>query len=216
MNKKIILLLALLLMLSTAMLVSAQNVGVKPGDWITYSVSFTGTPDPTHEVTSANMTVLAVQGKTIQVNILSTYSNGTQVSTNSTLDLATGYLIDNFIIPSGLTTGNEFNSNMGNMGKMMITNTTQGTCVGATRTVVSATYGNNTYFWDQATGVSVEGITVEPNYTMHSLATNTNMWTPQTTSGSYPDMMLIYVVIIVIVVIIIIVAAALAMSRRRR
>src|SRR5512138_2298569 len=99
MNKKIIILLALLLMLSTVMMVSAQNVGVKPGDWITYTVSFTGTPDPSHEVTSANLTVLAVQGTTIQINILSTYSNGTHVSTNSTLDLSTGYLIDNFIIP---------------------------------------------------------------------------------------------------------------------
>ncbi len=201
-------------MLSTVMMVSAQKVGVKPGDWITYTVSFTGTPDPSHEITSANMTVLAVQGTTIQVNILSTYSNGTQVSTNSTLDLATGYLIDNFIIPAGLTTGSEFNSNMGNMNKMMISNTTQGTCVGATRTIVSATYGNNTYFWDQATGVSVEGTTVEPNYTMHSLATNTNMWTPQA-SGSSPDMMLVYVAIVVIVAIIIIVAAMFAVGRRR-
>ncbi len=201
-------------MLSTVIMASAQKVGVKPGDWVTYTVSFTGTPDPSHEVTSANMTVLAVQGTTIQVNILSTYSNGTQVSTNSTLDFATGNLIDNFIIPSGLTTGSEFNSNMGNMGKMMITNTTQGTCVGATRTVVSASYGNNTYFWDQATGVSVEGISVQPDYTMHSLATNTNMWTLPT-SNSSPDMTLIYVAIIVIVVIIIIVAAALAISRRR-
>lgn len=217
-KKKIIALIVLLMAFSTVVIASAQMVvGVKKGDWIEYTVTTTGTPpDSAHSITAARMEVLDVQGTTIQVNITSTYSNGTQVSSPSTLNLATGQLIDNFIIPAGLTTDSEFNSNMGTMVRMKITGTSQGTCVGATRTVVTATNSNNTYVWDQATGVSVEGTTTEPTYTMHTLATNTNMWTLPSSTESSPDMTLIYVAVIVIVVIVVVAAIAVFAVRSRK
>jgi hypothetical protein len=88
---------------------AALTVGVKEGDWIEYQVTFTGTPpDPSHSVVEANMTVLNVTGTSIHVNIISTLSNGTQLSTNSTLNLETGQLIDNFIIPANLQKGDQF------------------------------------------------------------------------------------------------------------
>jgi hypothetical protein len=209
-NKKIIV-IVLLAIFSTAIASSnALSIGVKKGDWIEYTVTFTGTPpDPSHSIMAARMQVTSIQGDVINVTIVSTYTNGTQDTTDSTLNLDTGQLIDNFIIPSGLTTGNQFSSTIGTNGKMTIENTMQGSYCGATRTVVTATSGNNTYTWDQATGVSVEGTTTEPTYTMRSLATATNMWSP--------DMTLVYFAAIVVVVIVVVaVVVVLALRRRKK
>jgi hypothetical protein len=179
MNKKLVLgLILLFLLLSSISIASAQlKVGVKNGDWIQYQVTYTGTPDPSHAIAAAKMEVLDVQGTTIKVNILSTYSNGTQVSTNSTLNLQTGQLIDNFIIPANLTKGDQFYDS--NVGNITIAGVEEKTYAGATRTVINATSGDNTYIWDQATGISVEGISVGSDYTMHTFANETNIWQSQ-------------------------------------
>jgi hypothetical protein len=217
-NKKAIALIVLIAILSaTITATGAVTVGVKPGDWIEYQVTFTGTPpDPSHSITAARMEVMAVQGDVINVTIVSTYPDGTQATTNSTLNLDTGELIDNFIIPAGLASGSEFSSTMGNMGKMMIGGDKQGSYCGATRTVVTATSGNNTYTWDQATGVSVEGTTTEPTYTMHSLATSTNMWSSQTSLSGSPDMTIVYAIVVVVVVIVLVAVVAVLAFRRRK
>ena len=179
MNKKIVFgILAILVILGSVNVMSAQlNVGVKAGDWITYSVSFTGTPDPSHAISSSNMTVLSVQGTQINVTIDSTYQNGTKITTDSTLNLQTGQLIDNFIIPANLAMGDIFYSSY--YGNVTITGQEQKSYAGATRTVLNATLDNNTYIWDQQTGVSLEGISDQPTYTMHSLINQTNMWQAQ-------------------------------------
>jgi hypothetical protein len=217
--KKIVILVVMFLLLSVgASVAGAVTVGVKKGDWIEYTVTSTGTLDESHKISAARMEVMNVEGDVIQVNIVSTYSNGTQVSTDSTLNLDTGILIDNFIIHANLTTGMSFNSNMGNMGKMMIGASRQGSYCGATRIVVTATYGGNSYIWDQATGVSVEGnsegtLNGEP-YTMHSLATATNMW--QTEAPATPDLTLIYAAVIVVAVIIAAIVVVLALRSRKK
>lgn len=214
-NKAIALIVLLAVLSVVAATASAVPIGVKAGDWIEYSVTSSNVPAD-HDITSSRMTIMDVQGDVIHVNILSTYANGTQVPTNSTLNLATGDLIDNFIIPANLTTGTEFNSNMGNMGRMMIGGSRQGSYCGATRTVVTTTYGGNIYTWDRATGVSVEGnsegILNGQAYTMHSLATATNMW--QTEATATPDNTLLYVAVIVVVVIIVVAAVAVLALRR--
>jgi len=211
-KEKIVTLIVVLMVLSTAVSASAAvSVGVKKGDWIEYQVSFTGTPDPTHSVVAAKMEVLDVQGLIIQVNIVSTYSNGTQVSTNSTLNLETGQLIDNFIIPAGLTIGDKFLDS--NVGNITITGSEQRTYAGATRTVINATSGDNTYVWDQATGISVEGISVGSDYTMNSLATATNIWQSET-SGT--DMTLVYVAVVIVAVFVIIAIAVVAARRGKK
>jgi hypothetical protein len=158
---------------------AALTVGVKEGDWIEYQVNITGTPpDPSQSVVEANMTVLNVSGTSIQVNIISTLSNGTQLSTNSTLDLQTGQLIDNFIIPANLQKGDRFyDSAIGS--NITITGSQQGIYGGATRTVINATSGSNTYVWDQVTGVDVEGFSSGEGYTMHTLVSGTNIWQSQ-------------------------------------
>jgi hypothetical protein len=212
MNKKIILVVfSIFLALSLISMASAQlAVGVKAGDWIQYQVSFTGTPpDPSHAIVAANMTVLSVQGTAINVNIASTMSNGTVLSTNSTLNLQTGQLIDNFIIPANLTKGDQFLDS--NVGNITIANVGQGTYVGATRTVVNATSGSNTYVWDQATGIDVEGFSTGASYTMHTLANATNMWPTQV-----PEFSTTAIGSIIVIGAVAIVTAAVAITRKRK
>jgi hypothetical protein len=209
MNKKFLALLSFVLVLSLIGAVSAQPAaGVKKGDWIEYKVTYTGSPSPDHSIASARMEVLDVSAPLIYVNILATYANGTQENTKSTLNLQTGTLIDDFIIPANLTTGDSFyDSRVGNIN---ITNTKQDTYAGATRTVISATSGGNAYIWDQLTGVSVEGNSIQPDYTMHTIVTATNLW-----QSSGLDPVIIYATI-VIVAIIIAASAFLLYTKRKR
>ena len=194
MDKKLALgLILFFLLLSSISIASAQlKVGVKNGDWIQYQVTYTGTPDPSHAIAAAKMEVLDVQGTTIKVNILSTYSNGTQISTDSTLNLQTGQLIDNFIIPANLTKGDQFYDS--NVGNITIAGVEEKTYAGATRTVINATSGDNTYIWDQATGISVEGISIGSDYTMHTFANETNIWQSQIPEISKTNINLLAVV----------------------
>jgi hypothetical protein len=153
------------------------------------------------------MEILDVSGPMIYVNIISTYANGTQETTKSTLNLQTGQLIDDFIIPPNLKTGDSFYDSRA--GNITISNTEQRTYAGAERTVVSATNLGNTYIWDQQTGVSVEGTSSGEDYTMHSLATATNMW-----ESAGLDPVIVYTFIII--VIIIVVASAFLLYTRKR
>ena len=153
-----------------------MSVGVKPGDWIEYNVTYTGNLTQGHDVTWARMTVTGVQGTNISVSIISRLADGSNETTDSVLNLQTGHLIDDFIIPANLNVGDTFRDE--NLGNVTINSVEQRTYVGAVRTVVSASAGNNTYVWDQATGVSVEGTAEGTDYSMHTIVSATNMWLP--------------------------------------
>lgn len=184
------------------------SVGVKKGDWIEYKVSYTGSPVAEHDVVWARMEVLEVQGPSITVRITSTFSDGSTEQSTTTLNLETGHLIDNFIIPANLNVGDTFFAE--NLGNVTITKAEQRTYAGATRTVLSASTSENTYFWDQATGVSVEGNTKTPDYTMHTIVEDTNMWQPKGQNWAT----LIAVVIIVLVAVALI--AGFLWSRKKK
>jgi hypothetical protein len=170
--------IALILLCILIPIVSANlTVGVKKGDWIEYSVTYSGTPSQDHAINWARIDVIGVQGVDIDIGITSRYANGTMEVFNSTLDLATGYLIDDFIIPADLHVGDSFLDY--NQGNINISSTEQQTYAGTTRTVVSASTSQNTYVWDQKTGVSVEGTSHQTDYTMHTIVEDTNMWQPQ-------------------------------------
>lgn len=214
-TKILLMVLSVFAILSLACIASAQlSVGVKKGDWIQYQVTFTGTPSPDHSIVQAKMEVLDVQAPTIKVNILSTYANGTQVSTNSTLNLQTGQLIDDFIIPANLAAGDKFLDS--NVGNVTISSVEQRTYAGATRTVVTASSNSNTYVWDQATGISVEGTFQGSDYTMHSLASATNMWEAENTILGLAPMTFYLLIAIVIAIVAIIIAAVAFTSMRRK
>ena len=169
--------IALILVLSLSLPVFADlSVGVKKGDWIEYSVTYTGSPTQDHALNWARIEVTDVQGTVIYVSITSRYPNGTSEVFNSTLNLKTGQLIDDFIIPANLKTGDIFLDQ--NQGNITISRTEQLIYAGATRTVVFASTSHNTYVWDQATGVSLEGTSKQPDYSMHTIVEDTNMWQP--------------------------------------
>ncbi|MCW3984121.1 MAG: hypothetical protein NWE96_09020 [Candidatus Bathyarchaeota archaeon] len=169
--------LFLLLCLSLAATAnSAISVGVKSGDWIEYAVSSTGSPMQGHDVTWARMEILNVDGTNISVTITSRFSDTSTDTTQYILNLQTGHLIDDFIIPANLNVGDTFLDE--NLGNVTITQKEQREYAGAQRTVVSASVGNNTYVWDQATGVSVEGDSKGSDWTIHTIVSATNMWQP--------------------------------------
>jgi hypothetical protein len=171
------LLITLLLVSATSFVVAANIVvGVSEGDWIEYQATFTGSPPEGHEVTWARSEVTEVQGTVIKLNVTTKFSDGTQLKENVTLNLETGQIGDAFIIPANLNEGDSFEDRY--HGAMTISAVEERTYAGARRTVVTASTSGSTYYWDQTTGVLVEGISQLPDYSIRSLANNTNMWQP--------------------------------------
>ncbi len=201
--------LALILIVSVASCVEALSVGVKRGDWIEYSVSYTGTPMRGHDIDWARMEILDVADTEIPITITSRFSNGSTETASYTLNLLTGHLIDSFIIPANLNLGDNFLDE--NLGTVTISKVETRQYAGAMRAVVSATVGNNSYVWDQATGVSVEGNSQTADYTIHTLASETNMW--QSSPLNLPSLALLAAVVLVLVFAVV---AVFVYARRRR
>jgi hypothetical protein len=212
MDRKLGLIIALLIVLFGAGAVLAEIlVGVKKGDWIEYQAVFTGTPPAGHEVTWARTNVVNVQGKVISLNITTEFADGTLLNETITLNLETGQLGDEFIIPANLNKGDAFLDKY--QGSITISAVEERTYAGATRTVVSAATAQSTYYWDKATGVLVEGISKFPDYTIHSIADKTNMWQPQI-FGLEPTVF--YALLILAATAIVAVIAFFAVRRKKR
>jgi len=79
------------------------------------------------------------------------------------------------------------------------------------RAMVNTTSNYNTYIWDQATGISVEGISEGSGYTIHSIANATNIWQSQTAGSA---LTLVYFAVVIAAVVT--VAIVLVARRRRR
>jgi hypothetical protein len=198
----------------SAFVVADLSVGVKEGDWIEYSVTSTGAPIDGHDVTWARMQVTGVQGANISVTITSRFSDNTSDTINGTLNLQTGHLIDDFIIPANLNVGDTFIDE--NLGNITIDSKQTRLYAGATRTVLISTVGNNTYVWDKTTGVSLEGKTQTDTYTIHSIVKDTNMWQPQPTpSTNYDFTSLILVVAFCVIVLAVILMATARYIKRK-
>jgi hypothetical protein len=212
MDRKLGLIIALLIVLFGAGAVLAEIlVGVKKGDWIEYQAVFTGTPPAGHEVTWARSEVVDVQGKVIDLDITTQFSNGTLLNETITLNLETGQLGDEFIIPANLNKGDTFLDKY--HGNITVSAVEERTYAGATRTVLSAATAESTYYWDKATGVLVEGISEFPDYTIHSIADKTNMWQPQI-FGLDPTVF--YALLILAATAIVTVIALFAVRRKKR
>ena len=125
----------------------------------------------------AKMEIMSVSGHSIVVSMTSKFSGNTTDVSKATLNLDTGDLIDNFIIPADLTAGQTFFDK--NFGNITIERTEQRTYGGATRTVCITSTSTNTYVWDQDTGVSVEGISQTEEYSIHFIVSETNLWQPR-------------------------------------
>jgi hypothetical protein len=201
----------LIIFVGIGIVLAEISVGVKKGDWIEYQAVFTGTPPAGHEVTRARTEVVNVQGKVISLNITTEFSDGTLLNETITLNLETGQLGDEFIIPANLNKGDAFLDKY--HGNITISAVEERTYADATRTVVSAATAQSTYYWDKATGVLVEGISEFPDYTIHSRADKTNMWQPQI-FGLEPTVF--YALLILAATAIVAVIALLVVRRKKR
>lgn len=153
------------------------SVGVKKGDWIEYQVDYTGNPAGGHDLTWARMELENIQEKSISLEIIVEYSNRTLETMTITLNLETGQLGDDFIIPANLKRGYMFFDK--NLGNITISSVEERSYAGATRTVVHAKTPETDYYWDQGTGFLVEGNSKYPDYTMNTIVYKTNIWKPQ-------------------------------------
>jgi hypothetical protein len=178
MNRKIgIALVLFIVLISVSDVLSEISVGVKKGDWAEYQVDYTGTPPKGHDVTWARMEIKDIQGKSVNAEITVEYSDGTHETMATTLNLETGQLGDDFIVPAGLNNGDTFFDK--NAGNITISSVEEKTYAGATRTIAHATTPETTYYWDKATGLLVEGNSKLPDYTMNTIVDKTNIWQPQ-------------------------------------
>jgi hypothetical protein len=211
MHKEFILIVASLFFLVTAEVVVGEfSVGVKTGDWIEYNVSVTGSPAEKHDVTWARMEVYAVQGSQIDLNITVKFSDGTLEPQTATLNLETGQLGDDFIIPANLNVGDVFFDK--NVGNITISGVEEKLYAGVTRSVMTAATSETTYYWDQATGVLVEGNSHYPEYIMHSIVDKTNLWQSQV-QGLNPTVF--YAMVIGVVALIVVVLTVFIMRRKK-
>lgn len=161
---------------------TAVSVGVKKGDWAEYNVSITGTQPPGHNLVWARMEITDVQGANITIKIDTKDDAGAEATSNATLDLENGYLIDEFIIPANLNVGDRF---LDNPSSSTISGTVDKVVAGATRTLVYVAAQNKTTYWDKSTGMLVEG-TYEGFYanavsTEATRLSATNIWQPDNT-----------------------------------
>jgi hypothetical protein len=211
MGKKFALAIVLFIVLavSVSIVVSAEvSVGVKASDWIEYQVTFTGTPPEGHDVEWARMDIMSVQGKEVSLVIAAKLSNGTWLNETVALNLETGQLGDDFIVPADLNSGNAFFD--GRQGNITISGVEERTYSGAERTVMVGTTAQTTYYWDKATGVLVEGNSSYTDFSMYTKADKTNMWQAQAVEL---DSTVVYAVVIGVAVMI--VAAVLLLRRKK-
>ena len=157
----------------TSSVLADLSVGVKKGDWIEYSVTYVGSPSQGHDIDWARMEITEIKGTNISLSITSRYQNGSTEIFNSTLNLRTGKLIDDFIIPANLNAGNSFLDQ--NLGNITISHVEEHVYSCATRTVLYASTNQSTYVWDKIRGVSVEGTSQQPDYLMHTAVLDTNL-----------------------------------------
>ena len=152
-------------------------VGVKQGDWIEYNVSFTGNPPIEHDAVWARMEIISVDGKKVNASFVSRLANETVLEILEDLDLEKGRLIDMFIIPAYLDEGDVFYDQIS--GQIVIDRVETRNYAGADRTVVYAEAVDTQWYWDRATGVTVEARTSNSMYTLDTVATGTDMWNSQ-------------------------------------
>lgn len=192
--------------------VSAElSVGVKKGDWIEYQVSFTGDASFGHDVVWARLEVTNVQGAIVTVNITTKSTDG-EISNllPTNLNLDTGELVDDFIIPANLQIGESFFDK--NQGNIIITAMEKRTVAGAERTIITGVNPDTKYHWDQSTGVLVDANSTYTDYAITTKIDRTNMWQPQV-FGFDPTGF--YAALVGIVIILVSLAVIITVCRRR-
>lgn len=188
------------------------SVGTKVGDWVKYSVTFTGNPSSLgfYNWTWTKVEFVNVTGTIITYRGTLHMQNGTETNTTSTFDLSSTTSAP--LIPANSKIGDTIYS--GTSG-MVITGEITRSYAGASRAVLSASasqYGGNmTYYFDKQTGVALEVYSVYNDYTQSLVAIETNLWSSGLLGLDWWALATIIVVVAAVFAV-----GVLALRRRRR
>ncbi len=172
------------------------SVGVKPGDWMEYTVSTTGTPPEAHDITWARMEIIDVEGVVLHANVTARSVNGTVSSTVRSFNFEEGRVQAWIIIPANLSPGDTF-YDASVPGNITIQGQTQKLVAGATRTITHSSDPTKYKEWDKASGIFTLTQDNVGNYTVNAYAIATNIWAPQILGLDQP---VFYALIITIIV----------------
>lgn len=152
-------------------------VGVKIGDWIEYKVTTTGEVPQEHDLKKARIEVIKVDGNEILINITSIFKDSRKQTTQATLNLETGEILDSFIIPANLNSGNSFSEKV--QGTITINESIQKLVIGVNRTLNTASTSSTIFYWDKQTGFLIEAISTYKEFSILTVAQTTNLWQKQ-------------------------------------
>ena len=189
------------------------TVVVKTGDWIGYKTVVTGTPNPSNNVTGATVNFTSVEGTVMHLHVVTKFANGSLLPQNVTLNLQTGILGDDFVVPINMSVGDQFYDI--NQGNITISSISTLTIAGSQRTVVSAHVPPTVYYWDRATGVLVMANSTNPTFEMDTTMTATNIWQPTPLATPWYEQTLFYIALWAIVLLVVVMAAVTIFLRRR-
>ena len=149
------------------------QVGVKEGDWMEYSISYTGNP-PEDFASRMRIEVESIQGTNITVCWDRELINGEKWSISETYDLTIGFH-DMFIIGAGLELGDEFYHDQ--FGLVTIGYIEDYEYAGETRSLVAISITEGVVHWDKNTGVLTQGDwNYSPDLQSHWLLEETSLW----------------------------------------
>jgi len=195
------------------------RIGVKTDDWIRCTYTISGWPSGTPYPEWLKVEFLSVEGTNATIRVTMHMSDETEPSQTMTIDVVAGggtfQGLSGFVVPANCTTGDSVY--MTGYGNLTIAGETTRTYVGASRTVVYASfsqYGTLTYYWDKLTGVMVEASTTSGGITGTAKTTETNMW-QAAPSGLPIDPIYLYVLAALVTVIAVGVAAFIVRRRKR-
>ena len=159
--------------------VDTPTVGVKKGDWIEYSVIYTGQTVSAKNITSFRMEIVDVQGSAIKANITAQFLNGTLRKMIWPYNFSEGNYGGWTIISPNLNPGETFYDSTLKMN-ITVEGQEQKTVAGAERIITHACDSKRIIKeWDKATGIFTYAVERPKNYTIISQAVATNMWEPQ-------------------------------------
>jgi hypothetical protein len=206
-TRKAIIFTAVLLPFLISSVYAQISVGLKEGDWVEYTGTYTGNP-PDRYSESARIEILTIQGTLITVEINTIRLNGTHTSRTETFDLETG-APDFLIIPANLGPSDEiYHEELGNATIERVENYN---FHGTTRELVYANVANIDFKWDRTTGIVIEIVQITETFTQTLQGVDTNIVQAQLLGL---DPLLLYGIIIA-VAIIIVVAVILVLRRKK-
>jgi hypothetical protein len=177
----------MLLLLCSVLMVNASSslsLGVKSGDWVAYDFQEAVNTGAEQWQT---MEFLNIVGTNVTIRVTIHWAAGLEMNQTRTIDMSSNddfqYTINNlgvraYIIPSNLGVGASVY--LGGLGNQTIAGEATGNVAGTNRRLVYANFSQGvnlyTFYWDEETGVLVEGIESSETVSNVVLATETNMW----------------------------------------